>query len=293
VGSPNNITVKILFENMTSGLGDSRTGLYGLTYYQYYNAYKNVATSATQLTALASLGKAPGPHSGNPVNGQPYIWVTSAEARNLGYNAPGVMSGGYDTIIGLNTSITNPPHSGSSYYGLQSVANHEIDEALGIGGTGSMLGQGYPLNRGVGDLDLYRYAANGIRSFTTNQRATSYFSIDGGKTVLSYFNQLRGADYADWASDPIPVGFGPQVQDAFGEPGTNPALGSNELTALNVIGYQLTNQSSMGNSSVTSSGGVIGNATAAVPEPASTTLLTAGALFLTGYGCRRRKREMK
>jgi hypothetical protein len=265
VASPNNITVSILFQNMSSGLGQSTTGLYGVSYYNYYNAFKTVATTPTQLTALNSLGAAPGVASGNPVNGTPFIWVTSAEGRNLGFSTPaGVPGGGgtYDSVIGLNTSITSPPNSGSSYYGLQSVANHEIDEALGIGGTGSTLGDPYPFTTGVGDLDLYRYSANGIRSYSTSA-ASSYFSIDGGKTVLTYFNQTSGADYADWLSNPIPSGFGPQVQDAFGEKGTNPALGSNELTAFAAIGYQLTGTT---------------------PEPAGVALFATGALLLAVFG---------
>ena len=109
-------------------------------------------------------------------------------------------------------------------------------------------------------MDLYRYSAPGVRSFSIYYTASpySYFSIDGGNTVLSYFNQYGdGTDYGDWLSDPFPAGYGPQVQDAIATPGANPTLGVNELTALNVIGYTL-----------------------AVPEPASGTLLALGAAFL-------------
>jgi hypothetical protein len=61
ISSPNNITVAIDFTNMSSGLGESTTGIYAPTYYQYYNAFAAVATEPNQLTALASLGPAPGP----------------------------------------------------------------------------------------------------------------------------------------------------------------------------------------------------------------------------------------
>lgn len=273
ISSPNNITVNIYFDSMSSGLGESITGIYTLSYYAYYNAFANVATSLNQLTALASLGTAPSSSaSGNPVNGSTQVDVTSAEGRNLGFNTPGVVtvgSGTYDTEILLNTSITSPPNSLSGFYGLEAVANHEIDEALGIGGTGSTLTGSGSLTGAVGDLDLYRYSAPGVRSYSNTNTTSpySYFSINGGATVLSYFNQTDGADFADWLSNPIPAGFGPQVQDAFGEPGTNPTLGANELTAFNAIGYRLMQS--------------------AVPEPSSL-LLFGSALAIVATAGRRR-----
>ncbi|MGA7497162.1 MAG: NF038122 family metalloprotease [Isosphaeraceae bacterium] len=276
VSSPNNITVAIDFTNMSTGLGESTTAYYALSYYNYYNAFQAVATSPAQLTALASLGPAPGPSSGNPVNGTPNVIITSAEGRNLGFNTPGGVtgpSGGtFDTVIGLNTSITYPPQpNNGSNYGLQAVANHEIDESLGIGGAGSTIGGTGFFATGVGDLDLYRYTAPGVRSYSTTQTTSpySYFSINGGNTVLSYFNQTSGADYGDWLSNPIPAGYGPQVQDAFGTPGTNPALGPNELAAFSAIGYELT----------------------PVPEPSSMLVAVLGALGLSAYGWRRRKQR--
>jgi hypothetical protein len=47
ISSPNNITVDIDFTNMSSGLGESTTGIYAPTYYQYYNAFAAVATQPT------------------------------------------------------------------------------------------------------------------------------------------------------------------------------------------------------------------------------------------------------
>jgi hypothetical protein len=239
ISSPNALTVSILFNSMNTGLGESSTAIGHVSYFDYYNALKAVATSPNQLTALASLGPAPtGQSSGNPVNGNTAVIITSAEARNLGFNTPGV---GFDSVISLNTSITSPPNPLSGFYGLESVATHEMDETLGVGGPATTLTGTGSLTGAVGDLDLYRYSAPGVRSYSNTQTTSpfAYLSIDGGVTVLSYFNQTAGDDFADWLSNPIPAGFGPQVQDAFGKPGTNPSLGVNELTAFNAIGYEL------------------------------------------------------
>jgi hypothetical protein len=275
VASPNNINVTIDFQSVNTGLGESETGDYAESYFGYYNAFKAVATSPLQLTALASLGPAPAnSSSGNPVTGQPTMIITSAEGRNLGFNTAGVVpgpSGGtFDSLISLNTSITNPPQpNNGSTFGLQAVANHEIDEALGIGGPGSTIGGTGFFATGAGDLDLYRYSAPGVRSFSTTSTTSpfSYFSVDGGNTVLTYFNQTAGADYGDWQSNPIPAGFSPQVQDAFATPGAGPALGTNELSAFSAIGYQLT----------------------AVPEPATLGTLGAFVTCFATFGSRKRR----
>ncbi len=275
------INVNIYFQETNSGLGGSSTGLYSTYYYDYYHQLKAVDTapgaSSAQQTAFASLGSAPtGLSSGNPVNNNNFVYMTAPNARALGFNAPGYVTvagqnQNYDTVVSLNTSLTYPPKANNgSNYGLQAVAAHEINEALGIGGTGSNLAAG--ISGSIGVLDLYRYSAPGVRSYSPTS-PSSYFSINGGNTVLSYFNQTSGPDYGDWLSNPIPAGYGPQVQDAYGAPGTNPALGVNELTALNVIGYNLS--------------------TTSVPEPASVVVWLLLALAMAGPLWRRVQRPLR
>jgi len=168
----NNTTVNITFQETGSGLGSSSTLSYSPGYSTYYNQLKNNQTlSSADNLAIASLPN----QANNPVNGNSSVKEQTALARALGYAN---YTGGPDGTISLNTSIMNLARTGGqngSFYDLQAVAMHEIDEVLGIGGPGSSL----PTTTGpVGPLDLFRYSAAGVRSFTTNSSATAYFSIN-------------------------------------------------------------------------------------------------------------------
>lgn len=260
-----NVTDTITFSSVTTGLGSSLTGSYTIPYGTYANALlTKQVLSASDTTAIASLGYVPGVTTTNPVNGSGNVKVGTSLARALQI----IDSTGSDATISLNTSIMNLSRTGPqnpSFYDLQAVAGHEIDEVLGIGGPGSTLG-GSTTN--IGTLDLYRYSAAGVRSYTTSLAQNAYFSINGGVTSLVNFDQNnQGADYADWGNGVINQGAGnnpPQLQDAFGGPGAIVNLGSNELTALDVVGYNL----------------------AVVPEPA-----TCGLIAVAAAGLARRRRR--
>jgi hypothetical protein len=137
----------------------------------------------------------------------------------------------------MNISRTN--YNNSKYDLVSSVA-HEVDEVLGIGGAGSRLNSG---GRDIGPLDLYRYSATGVRSYSTSANVSSYFSIDGGHTIQVHFNQDSSGDFGDWGDGVTPAhahGNTPlQVQDAFHDT-TQANMGPNEAIALNVVGWQLT-----------------------------------------------------
>lgn len=218
-----NITVKIKFQEMTSGLGASNTWLTQLSYTNYLADLSADKTTADDNTALAHLPAGPN----NPIAGTgTAIWASLANARAVGVNV-GQGGDGFDGTIGLNTSITNlsRPDADSSKYDLQSVTMHEIDEVLG---TGSGLGSQFMIR----PEDLFRYTSAGARTYTTSGD-DAYFSIDGGSTLLARFNQNSGGDYGDWWS----IGaHTPQVQDAFGTPGASPDPNI-ELVALDVVGY--------------------------------------------------------
>ncbi len=222
----NPITVNITFEDMSSGLGQSSFFLQSNTYNTYRTALiADKALGGDNTAFLAFL-----PASGNPVPGQSSSGseTTTAGAKVLGLVGASAAS---DGTISLNTGLTNISRSGpqnSGKYDLKSVTMHEIDEILGVN---SDLDNGFPAGV-VGPLDYFRYNSAGSRSYTISTSEVSYFSVDGGTTNLVNFNQGSGGDRHDWASSGTP-----QVQDAFGTPGSAPDLGLAELTALSVAGY--------------------------------------------------------
>jgi hypothetical protein len=250
----NPVTVKIGFSLMDSGLGQSSNFIISKTYGQYTQALTadSVAHPGNTVlqTALANL-----PFGNN----LPDVGTTSADMRALGFNSPGLFSGGVDGLVGLNASIMNFGDTAvPDLFAANSVIQHEIDEVLGVGGIGSLIGEGLPNT--LGAEDLYRYS--GFHAPTLSATANAYFSIDGGLTDLHDYNNLPGADIADWKTGDCPAAQ--FVQDAFGCSGLPPfglTLSSPEVVALQAIGYDLAP-----------------TVTAGVPEP------SAWAMMITGFG---------
>jgi hypothetical protein len=255
------ITVNIEFHSMTTGLGQSSTFFATGTYSQFLAALQADATTSYDAIALAHLAAGPN----NPVNGSTLMNVKTANLRAIGINV-NPPAGQPDGFIGLNTHITFPGSPGSSLtYFLKATVQHEIDEVLGLG---SALPN--PPSQTIFPQDLYRYDASGNRTFTTTSTVKAFFSIDGTTRLAQFDNQNDGGDFGDWQSNPLPPNVKPQVQDAFATPFAQPALGLNELIALDVIGYDLK---------------------AAVPEPSAVALLGTGMLVVSGFSLWRRKRH--
>lgn len=234
-----NLTVSIEFAEMSSGLGQSETYYTTTTYSSYLAALKNSATSVNDFNALSQLPNGPG----DPVENNIGINLFVPLARLLGFYS-GFGNGTIDSTIYLNTSIMNftRPPGDPSKYDLIAVCEHEMDEVLG---TGSGL-PNFP-NGPIFPEDLFRYQTNSSPPLLTRTYVTTgdsaYFSVDG-TNLLARFNMVSGGDYGDWWSFSghwAPSGVTPyeQVQDAFGYPDTTPNLGSNELAALDVMGYTI------------------------------------------------------
>ncbi len=240
-----NMTVFITFSEMNTGLGQSSTAFNQISYAQFRSHFASDATTIYDTNALAHLPVG----TTNPVNNIAVTDVTLAEGRALGFS--GVTSSGLGTFvswassadspdgqISLNTSIMNLSRASTnaSLYDLMAVAEHEMDEVLGIGSALTDVNDGLPFPTSeAAPEDFFRYDQNGNRSFTTNASSQAYFSLDG-KTLYARFNQTFGGDYNDWFSNS--GGHPPRVQDAFATAGATPSLNV-ELIVLDTLGYNL------------------------------------------------------
>lgn len=244
-----NITVNITFRDVTSGLGSSSASTIHVTYSDLRSHMVTDALSVDDATALAHLPI----QSNDPVtNGTGGIDITTAQAKALGYSPSATV----DCIINLNSSICHLDHGvNHASYDYETVAAHEINEALGIGGWGSNIG----FANNIAMLDLFRYDQNGNRTFTTAS-GQAFFSLDG-TTHINEFNQSpNGGDYADWK-----VHSPEMIQDWAGTQGPGANIDISEIRAFDVSGYNL----------------------ATVPEPTSMAALAIGGILLA----RKRRRK--
>jgi hypothetical protein len=155
----------------------------------------------------------------------------SAEPEYVAPAAPELISpaaalAGGDGSILLNLGIMNftMPPADPTLYSLYSVACHEIDEILASGSALNGLPNNAPVLPGaVYTQDLFRFATNGSRSYTTDPAAVAWFSLDG-VNLLARYNQYYKGDYSDWYSPGGGVVVVPEVQDAFQTPGSAPGM---------------------------------------------------------------------
>ena len=264
------ITVQIYFEEAASPfLGASIYDPYRASYNLFYQLLVAKDANPAAIAALQA-NSVPGDtnHLINPTSGTENIEIKPANARALGFGAPAdcvptAVTGqpvakecalgttnAVDGIIALNTSITFPPNG--TGYSLISVAEHEIDEILGLGSalencdpnstTASAACKDKTLTLandtafGTGTPeDLYRWNSAGQRAVSVDctNPGTAMFSYGPSTGKIAGFNNAcNGADFEDWDSAVV------RVQNAFATSGANPTLGSAEIDALTAIGYE-------------------------------------------------------
>jgi hypothetical protein len=228
-----NVTVKIHFTNDVSvSLGQSSSWGNGYSYSNFLAALKNSATSLNDTNGYARIPNT----STDPLVGGNKIYVNKAPARLLGLTST-TGPDGFDSTIMLNMTLMNftRPPANSTNYDLAQVAEHEMDEVLGISSD-------LPSLTEISPIDLFRFTTNLVPTYTTNGD-NAYFSVDG-TNLLARYNMNPNGDYGDWYSYDVnwlagTFGNFPQVQDAFSNPGYALDLGSNELASLDVVGWTL------------------------------------------------------
>ena len=204
-------------------LGESETYLNSYSYSQLATAMKADATSASDASAIATL------LATNPT-GNGTFWVSTAESKALGLAPSGTSIDGY---VGFASSTNifdynNADGVTAGQYDFFGVVQHEVTEVMG---RQTMNGQSFAGTTAYEPLDLFHYSAPGVHTFSGT--TAGYFSVNGGTTNLANFNTNPGGDFGDWASTKI------DAMNAFGTPGVVEPMTSADVTAMDVLGWNL------------------------------------------------------
>jgi len=257
-----NININITVDGVTgtSVFGQSQTSLNSLSYTTLRT--RMVADSTTMDDTAALAGSI---SVGDPVGAAHTWWVSRAQAKAIGLIANDLSNDG-TTRFGAGNPFTFAGPIAPGTYDFKGVALHEISEVMGrLGLSGGTIGgnaNSYSL------ADLFSFTGPGARSLTGG--AGSFFSIDGGVSLLKLYNNatLNNLDTMDWA--PGSQG-GDGSADAFNQ-------FSNSGVVNGLSGVDLRNMDALGYNFITNN----------VPEPTSAALLAAG---LALSGCIRRRKQ--
>jgi hypothetical protein len=206
-------------------LGESETYAYSASYSTVLNALYANEPGASQKAAYATLSAA------SPLSGGT-LWLSTAQEKALGL-LPASYSA-IDGYVGLSNtypfsySPTATPAFNQFY--LVGVIEHEFSEVMG---RTSFLGEGIGGTTSYSVMDLFRYAAAGVRQLSTGGPA--YFSINGGSTNLDSWNTNPNGDLGDWAGS-----AGADAFSAFSPSGQVNGVTATDLTLMNVLGWDTT-----------------------------------------------------
>ena len=238
----------------TSILGQSSTFLQSIAYANILTRFGADATTPTDATAVGAGGSLSG---ADPVGSAHTYWLSTAQAKAIGYIADNLSTDGTTTFgAGFTYTFSGPIAGGA--YDFQHVAAHEISEVMGrLGISGGTIGASA---NSFSVIDLLSYTGSGARGMGNG--AGNSFSVDGGITLLKLFNNQSGlgGDSRDWASGSF------DAFNAFSNSGVANTLTPVDFQLMDALGYNLI----------------------PAPEPATSMLLISGL----GMGlCLRRRQK--
>lgn len=225
----------------------------------------------------------------DPTGGNHFFVIPQAEFKALGLPTAGHAALlAYDGYIGFSSNLSQFSFSGtpgSLQTSFQAAARHEIVEVLGR--ISSLNNGGADSNLFAYPLDLLRYSSPGVNSFSEN--AAAYASTDGGVTDLGTFNSdpANTLDRSDWSTPNNSPSTDEQNAQIFTGQILGPSI-SDEYV-LKALGYTFTPDNGGGLFSGANAPLGATSSVNTVPEPASLTLLAAGA-GLAGVMRRRARR---
>ncbi len=264
------INITVDFESLAA-LANNVTTTASLPYATWVSDMKADSTANPGNPYLAAaVSKLP---ASDPI-GNGNVYVTFADLLALGQN----VSGTFATLnFSTNYAWEYLGVAASGDYDFTTIAEHELNEALGLQSALNGTNNGGSLPTEYQAYDYFRYSSSGTRLPTTSSSAAVYFSYNG-TTDVAQFNQnvnptnipndppSNYLDYSGWmyASASCPGSSpGPYINDSVGCPDTNAILLAAtmpESIALQTLGWD------------------------EVPEPAPMTLvgLGLGAALLIG-----------
>jgi hypothetical protein len=218
-----NITlhINVVASSQAGLLGQSNYSLSGFSYSEVRSAMLADAKTASDSSANSHDLPASDPTGGG------LFALTFPEQKALGL-LPGNTAGTDGTFtFGTGNTYTYDPNNRAvaGAYDFIGVAEHEISEIMGRAAALNVGGFYEP-------YDLFRYKSSGPRSLSSAD-TNAYFSIDDGATNLKSFNSASPGDLGDWAGDTN------DAYNAFGTTGVQQDISSVDMTAMDVLGYDL------------------------------------------------------